>query len=171
VIEAISTIVILGAVGSVTSTVILAAADGYLDASVNAQLHSELSNAMDRIVRELRRIPRDVGAAGIAPDIDDVTSSSIDWNDSDGANAIALNGTVLELDTSAAAVSTLLTGVSSFTVQAYDESDAALANPLTGAACHPIRRVSIEITLDRSGVSETLRTRVFLRSTMSGAGS
>ena len=32
-----------------------------------------------------------------------------------------------------------------------------------------IRRIRVQITVQRSGVSETLRTKLFIRSTMSGA--
>ena len=73
-VESIATIVVLAIVSSVSSGVILQATDGYVDATTKAQLHTEASTAMDRMVREIRKIPLDPAAAGIAPDIPLFTS-------------------------------------------------------------------------------------------------
>jgi hypothetical protein len=54
-------------------------------------------------------------------------------------------------------------------VLTYDEDDAALSAPLSGAACDDIRRVALNVTVQRNGVTESLRTTVFIRSMMSGA--
>ena len=59
--------------------------------------------------------------------------------------------------------------VTAFTVQSYDQDNGVLANPLTGAACDDIRRVVLEVTVQRNGVTESLRTKIFIRSMMSGA--
>ena len=58
-IEAIATIVVLAIIGSIASLIILTAVDGYTDAATGAQLHIEASTAMDRIVRELRKVALD----------------------------------------------------------------------------------------------------------------
>ena len=89
-------------------------------------------------------------------------SSSYKWNIPDYPNVMLVE------DGGAAAV--LLSDVSSLAVQTYDESNAALAASLSGAACDDIRRVAVAITIERSGVTETLRTKLFLRCTMAGAG-
>ena len=60
--------------------------------------------------------------------------------------------------------------VSAFSVQTYDEDNAALGATLTGAACDPIRRIELDLTLQRSGVTTSLRTKLFVRSTMRGGG-
>ena len=166
-IEAIATIVVLAIIGSIASLLILTAVDGYTDAATTAQLHMEASTAMDRIVRELRKVPLDSGAAGVAPDINDVTPTSITW----GANGeLSLTGNKLQLTTSGPPLGDLLDDVSAFTVQTYDEDNAALGETLTGAACDPIRRIELDLTLQRGDVSTSLRTKLFVRSTMSGGG-
>ena len=60
--------------------------------------------------------------------------------------------------------------MTTFALQAYDESDGALGFFLGAAACDPIRRTEITLTAERNGVTVTLRTRVFFRCTMQGAG-
>ena len=62
----------------------------------------------------------------------------------------------------------LLSDVTALSVQTYDEDNTALAATLTGAQCDPIRRVYVEVTMQRSGVSQSLSSKVFLRSTMRG---
>ncbi len=169
-VEALATIVILGIVGTIGSSILLTASDGYLKASTSAQLHTELSIALDRIVRELRKIELDAGAGGIAPDIDTVTATTIEWTDTDDdAYELSLSGTDLELGVDGSATAVLLTDVTAFSVDTYDEDDSALSASLSGAACDPIRRIEISITLQRYGVSETLSTKVYLRATLAGA--
>ena len=122
---------------------------------------------MDRIVRELRKVGLDGAAAGIAPDINDVTPTSITWG-ADGE--LSLTGNKLQLMTSGPPLGDILDDVSSFSIRTYDEDNVALAATLTGAACDPIRRIELDITLQRGGVSTSLGTRLFVRSTMSGGG-
>jgi hypothetical protein len=163
----VATIVVLAVVSTAASSIILNAVDGYADASTQEQLHVETSIALDRIVREIRMIPLDTAASGVAPDISSMTSSRITW---EGNNTIALTGTDLELVENGGAAAVLLSDVIGFSLAARDESDALLSLPLTGAACDPVRRVAISITRQRFGTTETVRTIVFLRATVSGAG-
>jgi prepilin-type N-terminal cleavage/methylation domain-containing protein len=165
-IEMIATIAVLGAISAAASSVILAAADGYLDASTRAQLHTESSIALDRIVREMRNVQIDGGAASLAADLENVAADGLEWN---GTHSLDLNGTTLEFDDGGGAVP-LLEDVDAFIVEAFDEDNDPMVSPLlTGAACDPIRRLRFTITLDRFGTTETLRTKVFLRCTMEGA--
>ncbi len=166
-IELISTIVILGVIGTAASGIIFTATDGYVQAATRAQLHSELSIALDRCIRELRGIQLDGDTSGIAPDIDSVAATSIVWDDD---SSLALSGSNLMLTIAGGGAAVLLADVTAFSVQMYDEDNAALGATLSGAACDNIRRVSLEATIERSGVSDTLRTKVFLRSTMYGSG-
>ena len=55
-IESMATVSVLAILGSITSFLVLDAVDGYTDASNSAQLHAELSIALDRAARELRMI-------------------------------------------------------------------------------------------------------------------
>lgn len=166
-IESLATIIILAIIGSLASMIIVNAVDGYVDAAIEAQLHTEASTAMDRIVRELRKIPLDSAAAGIAPDIDVVTATSITLAT---GTQITLVGNKLQIANAGPPLIDLLDDVTAFSIQAYDESNAALAATLTGAACDPIRRIALDLTLQRSGATASLRTKLFIRPTMSGGG-
>jgi hypothetical protein len=132
------------------------------------QLHEELSTTMERIVRELRKIPLSVSAGTKAPDIASVTASSITYSTS---SSFALSGSSINFVDAGATAVTLLSGVTSFSIQCYNESNAALAATLSGAACYPIRRIQVQISCQRDGVTETVRTRLFIRETMSGGAS
>lgn len=167
-IEAVSTIVILGIVGGIASNLILTGADGYLDASTTSELHTEASIGLDRISRELRMMPLDSGASGVAPDIDEVTATSIDWDDD---YSISLSGSNLMLTIDGGTSRILLSDVSAVTIAVADEDNTPLGLPRTGSACDDIRRVFVLVSLQRNGVTESLSTKVFLRCTMAGAGS
>jgi type II secretory pathway pseudopilin PulG len=163
-VELITTMTVVAALGSVVSVVIMSAVDSYSRASTTAQLHSELSITLDRLDQMLQYIPR---SASAGPDIASVTATSITWSTN---WSLSLTGTQLQLSEAGAASTVLLKDVSSLSIQTYDESDSALAASLSGAACAPIRRIRVTITLTRGGVSETLRTRIFIRSMVAGGG-
>ncbi|MCZ6835908.1 MAG: type II secretion system protein [Planctomycetota bacterium] len=168
-IELIAVMVVLSILGGVTSMILLNNADGYLAASATGQLHHELSIGLDRIVREVRRIELDSGATGVAPHIDAVTPTSLEWRDAEGdAYQLNLNGSEVRLAVDGGAEHALLTQVTNFTIQSYDEDNTALAGSLSAGSCDPVRRLKISITLTRHGVSATLGTKVFIRSTMEG---
>jgi len=66
---------------------------------------------------------------------------------------------------------TLANDVRLFAVQTFDESSNALPGTMSGAACRDIRQIELTLTLSRHGVSETLRTRIFVRAAISDGGS
>ena len=165
-VEVIATIVILAVIGSIASRTIMVALDGYIRAATQAQLHTELSIAMDRIERELRKIPGKVNYASVAPNITAVTANSLAWN---GNYSLSLSGNELRFVENGAASAILLSDVTGFTVQTFDQSNNALGAALSGVGCDPIRRVSVDITLQRAGITESVRSKVFLRCTMKGA--
>ena len=167
-IESIATIVVLAVLGSITSLLIVNAVDGYSEAATSAQLHGESSIALDRAVRELRRIELDSAATGVAPNISSVTPTSIAWEPN---SSLSLSGARLMLVDNGATAAVLLDDVSALSITTYDQSNTALAASLTADQCDPIRRIVIDVTLQRHGVSDTLRSKVFIRSTMSGGGS
>jgi prepilin-type N-terminal cleavage/methylation domain-containing protein len=167
-IESMATITVLAVLGSIASFLILDSVDAYTDAGTSSQLHAEASIALDRVIRELRMIELDSGASGTAPNILSVTSSSIVWTDSDtDAYYLQLSGSDLMLQVDSGPASVLLSDVTALTITTYNEDNAPLAASLSGAACDPIRRVSVEVTLQRNGLTESLRARAFVRSTMS----
>ena len=166
-IESMATVAILATLGSIASFLILEAVGGYTDAGASAQLHAEASIGLDRAFRELRSIELDAGASGIAPNITLVSESSIGWTDSDSDSySLSLSGTDLMIQVDNGPSAVLLSNVSAFTVATYDEDDSQLATDLSDTDCDAIRRVALDMTLTRSGVSESLRARTFIRSTM-----
>lgn len=148
----------------------MTAMDGFLTGAMRAQMHSELSIAMQRMEREIRRIPVKPDYGSIAPYIVTVTASSIEWVDAGGAtSSLQRSGSRINFVDAGAASAMLLNDVSALSVQTYDESGNLLAASLSGTATEAIRRVTIQISVQRSGLTETLRTSVFLRCTMEGA--
>ena len=171
-IESLATVAVLATLGSIASFLILDSVDGYTEAATSAQLHAELSIAMDRAMREVRKIEPDSGASGVAPNITNVNAAdnNIQWTDSDSdAYSLYLSGSDLMLEVDGGGAAVLMSDVTVFTVLTYDEDDGALAAPLSGAACDDIRRVALNMTVQRNGVSQSPRTRIFIRSMMSGA--
>ncbi|MHC4107369.1 MAG: prepilin-type N-terminal cleavage/methylation domain-containing protein [Planctomycetota bacterium] len=179
-IESLATIVVLATLGSIASFIMVNAVDGYVDAANAAQLQAEISTAMDRAVRELRKIDL-VSAAdpAIEPDIDAFDDDIITWDDDDldaDTYTLQLVGNQLQFINDGAAAVVLLDDVvagTGFQLTAEKDGDppVVLANPVAGAELPNIRRIAIQITAQRSGITRTLRTKIFLRSTMDGGGS
>jgi hypothetical protein len=165
-VEAIAAISVVAALGSVSSAVIFSGITSYRDGSVRAQLHAEESAAFDRISRALWSINRDSSVSVTAPLISSVTNTSISFNTN---WSLSLSGTTLLLSENGGTANAIMNDVSAFTITAYDQSNAALTLPLSGTGTQPLRRIQIQVTGTRQGVSDSLRTRVFLRCTMAGA--
>lgn len=164
-IEVITAIVILGVLGSVASVILSSAVKSYDSAATQAQLQTELSIGMDRIDGELRAVALKSGS--VAPNITSVTGSSIAWNSN---YSLSVSGTNLMFTDNGAAAAILLSNVTAFSVQACDESNTALAATLSGSACDAIRRIQIQITMQRNSVTESLRDKIFLHCMVEGAG-
>ena len=167
--ESIATIVILAILGSIASFLVVDAVDGYVSASGSAQLHAEGSLALDRIMRELRKIELDPALDPIvAPHIDAVTANSINWwEEGVGAHSLSWSATagdplMLAIDGNAAII--LIDDVTGFTVSTFDSANAG------SPALIDIRRIKVVLTVQRSGITESVQTKVFIRSTMSGGG-
>lgn len=161
----LATMAVVGALGSIAASILIASIGGLMDATTAAQLHTEMSIALDRIDRELRNIDLDTGASDIAPDIDSVTASSIAW---DGSSQLTLASGNLNLTLNGGSAVTIMRDVTALSVRAYDEDNTPMASSLSGTGCDDIRRVQVEITATRDGVTEHLRTKVYLRCTMTG---
>ncbi len=169
--ESIATIVIIAILGSIASFLVVDAVDGYVAASGSAQLHAEASLAMDRIMRELRKIeldPDHVPPPDVAPHIDAVTANSITWDEtSTGVHSLSWSTTagdpvMLQVDGAAAII--LVDDVTAFTVSTFDHADAG------SPALIDIRRIAVVLAVTRSGITQSVQTKVFIRSTMSGGG-
>ncbi len=164
-VEAVATMSIIAVVSVVASRSIFAAADAYASAATRAELSGSLSAALDRLSTDLRAIPFRPETSPTEPFLDSLTPTSIAWSNGTG---FSLSGTDL-LYTSGGASSILLENVSSLSLQAFDAGNSELGENLSGNGCDAVRRVQITISATRFGVTETLRTRVFLRCMMAGA--
>lgn len=156
-VEAIATMVVLSTVGLASTGVMWAAVDAHSEGSEHARLHAELSIAMERVVREIRSLPPD---ADDKPDIAQINSDSVTYGT--GPTVISLQGDELWLS-SGGVDRVLLDGVTAFTLAAFDADNGSLSLPRTGTDCDGIRRISIELSASGNVVSETIRTKVFLR--------
>lgn len=164
-VESIAAITILATVMAMVSRMIFVAVDTYAAATSRAELHAALSGALERATFELRQIPLQSGGSA-APDLSSVSSSSITWATN---STLSLSGSDLTLTIAGGSPRVLLSHVTAFTLQCYDESNSALAATLSGSACNAVRRIRIDITVQRGGITEALRTRVFLRSQTAGS--
>jgi prepilin-type N-terminal cleavage/methylation domain-containing protein len=163
-VEAIVAMVVVATLGTIASGLIFSGVASYEGAYTRAALHEGASAALERICAELRACPRDAGAGEPAPLISSVSPTSIDWSTS----SLSLSGSTLLLSHSGGPAAPLLQNVAGLTIQCFDESNGALAARVSGAATRAIRRVSITLSVERAGLTDTLRTRVFIRSLMLG---
>ncbi len=165
-VEAIAALTIIAVLGSVSSRIVYSAISSVRDGSDRAQLHAEGCAAMETLLSALRDVSRTAAGGG---NITSVTASSITYNTT---QTVALSGTTLNFTDTAQSgtAQPMLRNVSSFAIQCYDQDGTALATSLSGSGIDPVRRVQITITLSKNGLSETIRSRVFLRNTMQGAG-
>lgn len=161
---------IIGALGAAASQLIVRGARDYVEVAQNAALHARLNSAMERIDRELREIRMNPASSSAAPDITSVTTTSLAWGKASGACSLSLSGGQLLLADSGGAATALLDDATSLAIAAYGDSGAALTLPLNSAGCAGVRRIQVTVGAARNGASATLRTRVFLRCTMQGAG-
>ncbi len=170
-IELMAVMVILAALGSVSSFLLAGAIDGYLEAATTAHVHADLSTAVDRLAREFHSIPPYPAVSGEVAYIGSADDSELIWYDSDDDEySVELNGTDLELAVDDGAAADLLTDVTAFTLGYRDEDDGALATPMVGTpAVDEIRRITISITVTRKGMSQSLSAEVYIRSCMSGS--
>ncbi len=164
-VEVIASIVIVAVLAATSANLVRDTTSGYADAVTRAGLINDGSAALERLVTGIRDIPLRASITPAEPSIATITTNSLTV---DGNHGFALSGTNLRL-TVAGVTTTLLGNVSSFQVRAFDQDNAAMAVSLSGNACDPVRRIELTLTLSRNGVSETLRTRVFLRCMMHGA--
>jgi prepilin-type N-terminal cleavage/methylation domain-containing protein len=170
-IETMATVVVLGTLATFATVMLVDTVDSYQKAAMQAQLHSELATALDRVAREVRRIGLDPDEPGDKPHITGFTNTTqILWEDDSNASwGLILSGDDLSLRVTGTSYQ-LLDDVASFTVTAYDEDDTQLAAVLAGAQLHPIRRIGVDLTMTRDGVSQSLATKVFLREFVEGGG-
>lgn len=170
-VEAIATIVVLSIIGLVGARITAEASARYTNAVVRARLHNAASAAMDRITSELRDIQPTSATGAVGPDINSAFSATaITFNSTaGGSRTITFNsgaGTIT-LSGSAASSQILAQDCSAFTLTYSGSTDSAIA---PGGNQALIRRIAVSLTLSSGGITETLRSKVFIRSMMSGSG-
>lgn len=163
-VELISSIAVLGVLAVVSSRLVFAAGDQYVSAVTQAEVSGSLSAAMEFATTQARSIPVRASSSPSAPAITSITPNSIAWTDGNGVSrSLSLVSSQLQYAESTS-TSVLATSVTGFGVRAFDSTNTALAATLSGSAVDAVRRVEFTITASRQGVSDTLRSKVFIRS-------
>lgn len=162
-VEAISSIVVISIVGLVGSRLVLEVSKVMEGTARRAELSNSLNLLMERVMSDLSSIDAVSGAAIItAPGSSDITYEV------NGKERILwlTNSTVIFSDSSRDYL--LADNISNFTLSYYDKNNAVL----TGlAALDPrVRSIQLTVTATKASYSETLRSRVFIRSLSSGSG-
>ena len=170
-VEVIATIVVLAVISGTASRILFQAFTALNDASTRGDMHDQLASAMERITNELHTIAIKSGSSPATPDITACTATSITFNNTITARTIALSGTNLLISGSAKANAAIATNVSAFTIQTYDGANAALPASPSAAQIDTIRRIQITLTASSNGLTETLRTKVYVRCMALGSGS
>jgi prepilin-type N-terminal cleavage/methylation domain-containing protein len=165
-VELIASMCIIAMIATLGSGLVWQGAAACRGAATAPQVHAEGAAALERLVREWRGIELRPGSSPAAPSIQSIGAASMTWN---SADSLALRGSDLMLTEDGGTARVLLRGVTSLAVRAYDESGAEVLPPVAGEACDAVRTLSVELTVSREGISDTLRTRVFIRSLMTGA--
>ena len=169
-VEVISTLTVMAIIGGIASRIAFQSFAAMNDASIRFGLHDQLAAAMERIAIELRTISVQPGSNPVAPDINGATTNSLSFNAGSSPRTLAQDGSVLRLTGQAGVDTPLATSISSFVVQCYNGANAPLPSAPSPGQLAAVRRIQITLVASSGGVSETLRTKVFIRSMAAGSG-
>lgn len=165
-IEMIAAIVVIGTISSIGAGLVYSGVEAARAGRASAQLHDDLSGAMEVVAREVRMIPRDTSG-----NLTITTAADNSLQLADG-RAFTRSGTDLQVTISGVAA-TQLERVTDVQFRYFDNVGSELTRPVTGANIQLIHRISISITAEaasrgrgNSVLSETLQTQVFLRERM-----
>jgi prepilin-type N-terminal cleavage/methylation domain-containing protein len=165
-IEMIAAIVVIGTISSIGAGLVYSGVEAARAGRASAQLHDDLSGAMEVIAREVRMIPRDTSG-----NLTITTAADNSVQLADG-RVFTRSGTDLQVTISGVAA-TQLERVTDLQFRYFDNVGSELARPVTGASIQLIHRISVSITAEaasrgrgNSVLSETLQTQVFLRERM-----
>ncbi len=170
-VEVITTLVVMSLISGAASRILFQAFSALNDASTRCDMHDQVGSAMERVTSELHTIAIKAASSPATPDITACTATSISFNNTTTTRTISLTGSTLLVSGSAKSNSIIATNVSAFTIQTYDGSNTALAASPSAAQIATIRRIQITITATTNGVSDTLRTKVYVRCMSLGSGS
>lgn len=169
-IEAITTIIVVAIVSTISASLVRTAMDSYTSATTSADLSDQLSLAMDRITTELRTMDHTGAVGSVQPDITALTSSAITFRSGGATRSISLSGSNLLFTGSVTSSATLAQNVTAFSIVGYDKSNSVLPASPSAAQIATIRRLQITLSASSHGITETLRTKVFIRGLASGSG-
>ncbi len=165
-VELIAAITITAFVAVITTSVLWTAVNATARGGIQADLQTTISTAAEQVVRHMRNIPKQPNKA--APDIAYLKPTAIVWSTD---TSLSLSGTNLVITVAGGTPRVLLRDVQEFEIRAFDESNNELARNLTNIQCESVRRISIRIVASRgdgAGTTELVRTKVFIRSMLSG---
>lgn len=165
-VEMIAAIVVISIVGLVGSRLVLVASNAMEGTARRAELINSLNLVMERAMTELSSMDNDRSVPS-SPDMWDVHAQGITFRVDDEIRRLHLDGTTVFLETNIG-TKVLANDITTFTLTFYDRDNAVIATP--SAAISSIRSIQLTITATRASISETLRSRVFIRSMSSGSG-
>lgn len=169
-VEAITTIVIIAIVSTISATLVRGGMNVYDSAATRAELSDRLSVAMDRITTELRTMDQTGSTGSNQASISALTTSSITFTAGGATRTISLSGTNLLLSGSLVASAVLAPEITTFSLLGFDSTNTALPASPSAPQIATLRRIQITISATRNGITETLRTKVFIRELASGSG-
>ncbi len=158
-IELMIVLVLCGSfVGALYETILVALRAAH-NADDRENVRQQLSNALDRIVRE----------GGLASNVDQAQDQRFQFDadlDGDGSNENNINYVIQSGDlvrTQGGSTVTLIQDLTSIDFDYTDLSNAAMATPVAAGLRDNIRVVSVLVTAARNNETITLTTAVFLR--------
>lgn len=167
-VEAVAAITIIATLGVLTSGLVLRATEGYRRGATQAGLHASASSALEPVFRAVSAVrARSPGA----PDLVSLTGTTLAWNGDSGVGSLSLSGDGLLLSADGEPATVLAANATALAIRGFDENGNDLGAPLSGASLDAVRLVEITLTCAEGGFTETLRTRVFIRSMSLGGGS
>ena len=169
-IEVITAMVVMSIIAGLASRVLFQAFGALNDAAVRSTLSGQLAATMERITNELHSIAIKSGSSPATPDITACTATSLSFNTPSASRTVSISGTNLLFSGSAKANAIIATNISSLTIQTYDGTNTAIAASPTAAQIATIRRIQVTLVATSNGMTETLRTTVYVRCMALGSG-
>ncbi len=145
-IELAVTITVAAVIAGLGAAVIAQAARAYAQNKTSTDNFADAAYALNRLASELSDLTAAANITNIGPD-------TITFSANGETLTYSKSGTDLRRN-----ARTLAAAVSSFTLTCYDAAGAVTATPAS------VKRIGIQLTLDRNGTPATLRTEVFPRS-------
>lgn len=152
-IEYIMVVVIMGVIIAIGGPLVFEAVDAGLLQSKRKEMSESAKIAMDRMVREIRRIH---GRTSVTT----ANGSSFRFTDIDGRDiTFDISGTTLRRAENSS-VNTLADNVNSFSLIYYDANGAVIATPSVNPSQTNIRRIEINLTFSFGGTQLSFQSQV-----------